>query len=331
MSRYSRCFAYLLAGLTCCATLAAQAQWLTEQHAIMGTQVSISVWHEDNVVAKGAIDAVVADLQRIDNTYSTYNERSELSLINQKAALAPQAITPEMHRLLFASSRVSELTGGAFDITYASVGYLYNYREKQRPSDEQIESRKDAINHRWVVLTDDTVFFKHPNVKIDLGGIAKGYAVDRAAAILAQQGIEHASVSAGGDSRLLGDRLGRPWIIGVKNPRQNPQVADDDIALRIPLSDAAVSTSGDYERYFIDELSGERVHHIVNPRSGQSATGVTSVTIIGNTGLETDPLSTGVFVMGVEKGLELVNQLSGIDVIIIDRFGKVHYSDGLAP
>ena len=328
MSLYSR---IIWACVIATISIGVRAEWLTEQHAIMGTEVSISVWHKDKSIASNAVALVVADMQRIDRTYSSYNPQSELSLLNQQAALSPQTITPEMHRLLSASLRAGELTGGAFDITYASVGYLYDYREKQRPNDEQIEARKDAINYRWVELGENTVLFKHPNVKIGLGGIAKGYAVDRATAILVEQGIEHASVSAGGDSRLLGDRIGRPWLIGIKNPRQNPAIAEDDIALRIPLSDAAVSTSGDYERYFIDEQTNERVHHIVNPRSGKSATGVVSVTVIGATGLETDPLSTGVFVLGVEEGLALINQLEGIEVIIIDRFGKVHYSNGLEP
>jgi len=317
--------------LMLCFSASLQAKWLSEEHAIMGTQVSASVWHNDSALAQRAIDAVVTDMRRIDRTYSAYDERSELSQLNQKAALTPQKISAEMHRLLVASKRISELTEGAFDITYASVGHLYDYRQKKQPTDEQIKAHQAAIDYRWIALTDDTVFFKHPNVKIDLGGIAKGYAVDRAIDILQQHGITHASVSAGGDSRLLGDRLGRPWVVGIKNPRQDERSSKDDIALRIPLSDAAVSTSGDYERYFIDELNQERVHHIVNPRSGKSAKGVVSVTVIGATGIETDPLSTGIFVLGVEKGLALIDELDTIDVIIIDRFGKVHYSSGLAP
>src|SRR5690606_39073535 len=120
----------------------------------------------------------------------------------------------------------------------------------------------------------------HPDIRIDLGGIAKGYAVDRAAEILRGYGVEHATVSAGGDSRLMGDKNGRPWIVGIKNPRAE----DDKDALpviRLPLTDTAVSTSGDYERYFVDEATGERIHHIINPKTGRSATGVISVTVLG--------------------------------------------------
>ena len=151
--------------------------------------------------------------------------------------------------------------------------------------------------------------------------------MDRAIAILEQYEVRHASVSAGGDSRLLGNRHGRPWVIGVKHPR--PAVGDREAVIRLPLSDTAVSTSGDYERYFIDDETGERIHHILQPRTGKSASEVMSVTVLGRRGVYTDPLSTTVFVLGVEKGLGLVNGLNGFDAIIIDSRGKVHYSEGL--
>jgi len=137
-------------------------------------------------------------------------------------------------------------------------------------------------------------------------------------------GIQHATISAGGDSRVIGDRRGRPWIIGVKDPR-----VEDKMALLLPLTDVAVSTSGDYERFF---LEGEtRVHHILNPATGQSAAGIMSVTVLGDNALDTDPLSTTVFVLGVEKGLLLLNRLSGFDGVIIDKSGKIYYSAGLSP
>ena len=149
--------------------------------------------------------------------------------------------------------------------------------------------------------------------------------MDRAIAIVQQMGVAYASVSAGGDSRVIGNKLGRPWLVGIKNPR-----SETDVAITVPLEDCAISTSGDYERYFIDS-DGARVHHILNPRTGKSTTGIASVSIIGPHGFETDPLSTSVFVLGVEKGLELINTLPGYDAIIITTAGKVHYSTGLAP
>ncbi|MEO0444164.1 MAG: FAD:protein FMN transferase, partial [Pseudomonadota bacterium] len=238
-----------------------------------------------------------------------------------------QKVSDEMLLLINRAYEVSQMSQGAFDITFASVGHLYNYREQQQPSPAQRQQKQQAIDYRWVSIDrQQRVSFKHPDVRIDLGGIAKGYAADRAIAIMQSFGIQHGSVSAGGDSRLLGDRLGRPWLVGIENPRQA-----DAIAITLPLDNAAVSTSGDYERFFIDKTTGERIHHIINPRSGTSAKGIASVTIIGSTGLQTDPLSTSVFVMGVEKGLALINQLAEVDAIIIDSAGKVHYSEGLSP
>ena len=159
-------------------------------------------------------------------------------------------------------------------------------------------------------------------MRIDLGGIAKGYAVDNCIAILQGLGIRNALVTAGGDSRLIGDRWGRPWTIGIRDPRRENGV----IAL-LPLVDVAVSTSGDYERYF--EENGIRYHHIIDPKSGDSARELQSVTIIGPDATTTDALSTSVFVLGLAKGLELVNRLPNIDAILVDSAGSMHYSEGL--
>jgi thiamine biosynthesis lipoprotein len=304
----------------------AYADWFSDEQNAMGTRIQVNLWHDDAQTAKLAIAAVMAEMRRVDQTYSPYIETSDLSKLNRLAAQTPQIVSDEMLLLLSHAQQVSELTKGAFDITFASVGHLYDYREKQQPSTYQIDEKKAAINYRWVEINQQKVGFKHPDVMIDLGGIAKGYAADQAISILQSYGIKHASFSAGGDSRLLGDRKGRPWLVGIENPRQQ-----DAIAITLPLDNIAVSTSGDYERFFIDQASGKRVHHIINPRSGMSVEGVASVTILGDSGLQTDPLSTSVFVLGVIDGLNLVNGLKGIDAIIIDTQGKVHYSDGLLP
>jgi thiamine biosynthesis lipoprotein len=313
------------------ASLSAQGDWHTEKQNAMGTLISVSLWSEDAVLAKQAIADVMAEMQRIDQTYSPYIETSDLSKLNRLAATEPQVISDEMALLLKQSRKVSELTGGAFDITFASVGHLYNYREQKQPDERQRQEMQSVIDYRLVEVVHaesgkSIVRFGHKNVMIDLGGVAKGYAADQAVKILQRHGIRHASFSAGGDSRLLGDRRGRPWLVGIENPRQ-----EDSIAITLPLDNLAVSTSGDYERFFIDSKTGERVHHIINPRSGTSAKGVASVTILGESGLQTDPLSTSVFVMGVDKGLALIDRLDGLDAIIIDSKGKVHYSKGLLP
>lgn len=305
-----------------------QARWHNENQDVMGTRVSLTFWLEDETKAQQAAAAVMAEMHRIDQHYSPFIESSELSRANQLAgrvtAAKPLSISPELTRLIDHSLYYGELTEGAFDITFASLARYYDYRKKLAPSSAQREELLPAINYRFIRLnkTRNTLWFKHPQVYLDLGGIAKGYAVDRSIEILRRYGVEHASLSAGGDSRVLGDKRGRPWIVGIKNPRA------DAVAISLPLENVAVSTSGDYERYFIDD-QGERVHHIINPRTGKSTQGINSVTIIGPQGFDTDPLSTSVFVMGVEKGLALINKLPGFDAVIITSEGKVHYSQGL--
>jgi thiamine biosynthesis lipoprotein len=300
------------------------AQWVSDRAAIMGTRVSVQLWHPDNQRATALIDEVFAEFRRIDRLMSPYIEESELSLLNREAALRAVTISSELYGLLEKSHETSKLTSGAFDITFASVGYLYDYRRGVAPSSEQLRESLESIDYRHVRLdpVDHRVSFATPGVRIDLGGIAKGYAVDRAIGLLKQQGIQHALVTAGGDSRLIGDHRGRPWQIGIQAPRdENAMVA------LLPLMDEAVSTSGDYERYFMQD--GVRHHHIINPKSGRSAGELQSVTIIGPNATRTDALSTSVFVLGLEAGLALVNRLPDLEAVIIDGQGHMHYSSGL--
>jgi thiamine biosynthesis lipoprotein len=220
----------------------------------------------------------------------------------------------------------SELTHGAFDITYASVGYLYDFKKGVHPDQKAIDRALPGINWRHMKLDarKTTVFFTRPGMRIDLGGIAKGYAVDRGIALLQARGITHALVSAGGDSRIIGDRFGKPWIIGIKHPDDPEQVI-----AKIPLADTALSTSGDYERYF-DE-NGKRYHHIIDPKTGHSASKVRSATVIAPTATQTDGLSKTAFVLGPDEAMKIYNGLQGVDAILVTPDGKVLYSNGLAP
>jgi FAD:protein FMN transferase len=167
-----------------------------------------------------------------------------------------------------------------------------------------------------------TVRFTKPGMRIDLGGIAKGYAVDRGIELLRKAGFERAMVNSGGDTRIIGDRFGKPWVVGIRNPDDQSKSF-----LRMPLTDAAISTSGDYERYF-DE-GGVRYHHIIDPKTGDSARSLRSATVIGPTALRTDALSTSVFVLGADAGIALVNTLKDVDAVVVTPQGKVLYSQGL--
>lgn len=308
----------------------AQAAWHGDSQDIMGTRVSVALYLDDDAKAEAAIVAVMEEMRRIDREFSPWIETSQLYRANQHAPKAtkehPLAISQELADIIQKSFYYSRISDGAFDITFASVARYYDYRAKLKPSERQIEELLPNINYRFVHLEPGpALWYEHPHVYVDLGGIAKGYAVDRGIAILQAMGVQHATVTAGGDSRLLGDKFGRPWLVGIKNPR-----AEKGTAITLPLENCAISTSGDYERYFIDS-KGERVHHIINPRTGKSTHGLMSVSIIGPLGFDTDPLSTTVFVMGPEKGLALINSLPGFDAILITEQGKVLYSKGLTP
>ncbi len=311
----------------------AHAAWFEKSAPIMGTRVYVNVWHKDEKLAQAAIEHVFEVMRGVDARLSPYKPDSDLSRLNRVAAKRPVVLTRELLLLLEKSQWAYGVTDGAFDITFASVGRLYDYREKRLPSPEQIQQLLPALStaHLAFDKAHNTLRFLHPEVALDLGGIAKGYAVDLAIEALKKRGIQHAYVSAGGDSRALGNRGDRPWLIGIKHPRPSKALGEAGTVITLPVDNLSVSTSGDYERFFIDEKSGDRIHHIINPKTGASASGVMSVTVIGPEGLTTDPLSTAIFVLGVAKGLKLIHSIAHYDAIILDSTGQVHYSNGLMP
>jgi FAD:protein FMN transferase len=317
----------------CALSLAAPAHaaWLSRGvDGIMGTRIFVELWSEDDADSRQrgeqAIDAVMDEMRHIDETMSVYKPTSEISRVNDLAAKQPVKISQELFQLLTTSLEYSRITEGAFDITYASVGYMYDFRERKRPTEEQIQSALPAINYRHVLLDAATrsVRFSQPGVRIDLGGIAKGFSVDCGIDILLKRGYKHALVNAGGDSRVIGDRFGKPWIIGIRHP-DHP----DQIITRVPLTDSAFSTSGDYERFF-DE-GGVRYHHIIDPHTGHSASKVRSATVIAPTATRTDGLSKTAFVLGPDEAIRIYNSLPDVDAILVALDGRILYTKGLEP
>lgn len=290
----------------------------------MGTEVSVELWHEDAAQGLAAARAVMAEYHRINQLMSTYLATSEISALNREAAAAPFVVGQELFDLIARSLDLGRLSEGCFDITYDSVGFLYDLRAGVVPTDTARSSTLPLINYRAVELDHaaHSIRFQHSGMRINLGGIAKGYAVERGAAIVREYGVRHALLNAGGDSRVVGDRRGQPWIIGVRNPR-----ARDAVVARLPIVDEAISTAGDYERFF--DRDGVRYHHILNPSTGLPSTGVHSVTVIGPDGTMTDGLDTAIFVMGVRKGMALIAALPDYEAIIVDDRGQLFYSDGL--
>lgn len=293
---------------------------------MMGTEISVYLWHDNPAEGRAAVEAVFEEASRINQLMSTYIEDSLISAVNRDAAKGPVVAGAELTGLVLRSLDISTLTRGAFDITYDSVGQHYDFRRQQRPDLATIEEELPRIDYRLVIADNaaGTIRFMQEGVRINLGGIAKGYTVERGVALLYRRGVRHARVTAGGDSRLLGDRRGQPWMIGVRDPRE-----EGTVVVRIPLENEAISTSGDYERFF--EEDGQRYHHIIQPQTGKSAGEVHSTTVIGPDAVITDALSTSVFVMGVDQGLSLISTLPDYEGIVIDADGQMFYSDGLQP
>ena len=219
--------------------LPAAAQWYSDTQAVMGTRVHVEFYLEASASSASSkaddlLREVMAEMHRIDHAFSPYKETSELSRLNREAPKGWVAVSDELLDLLEKSNRVSVMTDGAFDVTYASVGRFYDYREGVVPDDATIAAAVEAINYRYVEIdaVRKRVRFGHPQVYVDLGGIAKGHAVERGVELLRRAGVAQASVSAGGDSRILGDRRGQPWTVGIAHPRK-----DGEMSALLPLED----------------------------------------------------------------------------------------------
>jgi thiamine biosynthesis lipoprotein len=307
------------------AAVPACGQWFSRDEAIMGTAIRVELWGDDAALAKRAIDAVMDEMHRIDRLMSPFKPDSELSAINRDAGQRAVPVGAELFNLIEQSLRFSRLSDGAFDITYASVGHLYDYRQGVAPDALALERARQAVGWCHLVLNanDRTIRFARADVRIDLGGFAKGYVVDTSIAILRRLGVQHAVVAAGGDSHVMGDRRGRPWSIAIRDPRDAKRV----VAV-LPLQNTSISTSGDYERFF--ERDGVRHHHLIDPKTGRSPSAVRSVTILASDGLTSEGLSKCVFVMGIERGMRLVESMPGADAVVVDAGGTLHFSSGLA-
>ncbi|MGD9390182.1 MAG: FAD:protein FMN transferase, partial [Thioalkalispiraceae bacterium] len=311
---FSALISTLLSAILICTALPVLASaktstnnWYHAEQAIMGTRISIDLQHPDPFVANQAIEDVFKLMWDINNEMSNYKPDSLLSIVNQEAGIRPIKVPERLFSLLEKSIYFSELSNGAFDITVGTIGQYYDFRLKQKPSEQQIQNNLDKINYKAIILDNKnkTVRFSNKYVKLDLGGIAKGFAVQKGIEIIQGHGISNAYLSAGGDSYAIGTKNRKPWFIAIKDPRH------DKNNIAIPVSNLAISTSGDYERFFIEDE--KRYHHILNPDTGRSAKKSVSVTVLGSSPTDTDALSTTLFVLGERDGLKLINKIEGYD------------------
>lgn len=293
---------------------------IKQTRMIMGTFAEVSVYSKDEKTAGQAVEGALDEMERMDRIMSNYKQDSDLSQVNKHAAKSPVPCQGELLDVIERSHYYSELSGGAFDITVSPLVALWGFFQGKGhvPSDKEIEKVLPAISYKNIVINKNTgtkktstVFFKNTQTQIDLGAIGKGYAVDKALEIVKKFGLENVCINLGGNIYVLGTPHDKTaWKIGIQHPRNK-----DEILGYLELRDEATATSGDYERFF--EIKGKRYSHIVNPLTGRPVTGTIATTIVAPTGTEVDALSTSLFVMGHEKGLELVKKIPNVHAMII--------------
>ena len=293
---------------------------------IMSTLVTITVVSDDSRKAEAAIDSAFNAIRELELALSFWTDDSEIAKVNSGAAIAPVRVSEETFELARIALSISKSTSGAFDPTVGPLMRLWDFRDASIPSMESLSSASESVGYQKIKLdsSSSSIFLTEPGMSFDTGGIAKGYAVDRALEDLRKNGIRSALVAIAGDMRAFGAREdGEPWMVGIKDPRGN---SEDDIVATLELRDEAVSTSGDYERFFMKD--GRRYHHLINPATGYPAEGTMSFTVLAPRAVLTDGYATGAFVLGPEKGIEALRE-QGLEGIAISTDGKVHVSPGL--
>ncbi len=301
---------------------------VTRSHQTMGSELRVTIWTADEEAVTGAFGAIFAEFDRLDALLSVWKPGSEVLRLNTAAGQAPVAISRETLEILQTAQRVSAWTDGKFDITFGALSDVWKFdhdQDNRVPNAAEIASRLPLVDYRSVMVdaSAGTAFIQHTGMRIHLGGIGKGYAVDRAAAMLRGFGIRDFMVQFGGDLYVSGQPGESPWRLGINDPRGAP----NDSFATLELRDATFSTSGDYERFFIAD--GVRHHHLLDPDTGQPARGSRSVTIVAANAMLADALSTGVFIMGAHKGMELIERLPDVEAVIVSADNQVLISSGL--
>ena len=301
-----------------------KAAYLSLTQQIMSSPVTVVA---PEPVAAEAAEIVFGIFREVDVTMSEWKPDSPLSAVNRAAGLHPVEVPADLLGVIRRGIDIGNLTNGAFDITWASLWGLWDFKaaEPRLPDKEEIRNRIDLINSREIIINDEnsTVYLPRSGMMIGLGGIAKGTALNRSAQALKDRGISSFLISAGGQVMLHGQRGDRPWRVGIRDPRG---VASDHFS-QLELSNTSVSTSGDYERYF--EINDVRYHHILDPRSGMPSRGLRSATVICVDAELADALSTAMMILGPTEALALAELLPDVEVVLVDNEGRLTASNGL--
>lgn len=306
----------------------AALQEFRQQEKLMGNCFEITVVVEDAARAENKIASAIAEIRRIERLLTTFADDSQANLINRNAGIRPVAVDREVFSLIQRANRISEITQGAFDLSYGSLDKkLWNFDQslQKLPSLQEAQAGIRLINFRNIQLdeTRQTVFLTQKGMRIGFGGIGKGYAAEMAKALLIREGVAAGIVNASGDLTTWGYQAnGRPWTIGIAHPDH----ADFPFS-SLEISGIAVATSGNYEKYVV--IDGKKYSHTINPKTGLPVTGIKSVTIISPNAELSDAMATPVTIMGVEAGLSLVNQIHHLECIIIDDDNRVFTSKNI--
>ncbi len=295
--------------------------------SLLGSPFEITVIAKDSVEGNYFNNLAISEVKRIENLISDWIPTSQISKVNQNAGISPVKVDIEVFELVERAVKISKLTSGAFDISYASMDKIWKFdgNMKEMPSPEAIKKSVEKVGYQKIILNpkDTTIFLKNKEMKLGLGGIGQGYIADKIKTLLQVKGCKSGLVNVSGDINTWGTQPdGKSWTVGIVNPMNKNKVF-----ATFPLDDSAVETSGSYEKYV--SFNGKRYSHIIDPRTGYPATGIISVSVFAKQTEIADALATGIFVLGVEVGIDLVNQLKGIECIIVDDKGGIHVSKNI--
>jgi len=294
---------------------------------MLGSPYEVTVVANDTIQGNLYIDMAIAETKRIENQISDWIPTTPISTVNKNAGIKPIKVDDEVFGLVERALKISQLTEGAFDISYASMDKIWKFdgSMKEMPTPEAIKKSVAKIGYKKVILDskEKTIFLKEEGMKLGLGGIGQGYIADKVKELLFSKGCKSGIINVSGDINAWGKQPdGKPWSVGIVNPMNKNKVF-----ATFPLEDSSVETSGSYEKYVT--FNGKRYSHIIDPRTGYPATGIVSVSVFAKQTEVADALATGIFVLGVEVGLDLANQIKGIGCIIVDDKGAVHASKNI--
>lgn len=311
-----------------CGQTSAERHRVEETRVAMGSKLTLIAWVADEAAARSAFEAVFAEFDRLDALLSVWKTGSDVLRINAAAGHEAVLVAPETLEVVETAMDMSERTNGMFDITFGALADVWKFDHDQDgsiPTAAQIAERLPLVGYRNIVLSrrGKTVYLSRPGMRLHLGGIGKGYAVDRSVAILREHGLRDFMIQAGGDLYVAGSKGDRPWRLGIADPR----AADGPPFAIVELRDKTLSTSGDYERFFMKD--GVRFHHILDLRTGQPARQSRSVTLVTSKAVLADALAKGVFVLGPEQGMVLIERMPDVEGVIVSATNEVLISSGL--